>query len=103
MLTMAWSQCASAAAWAPQEYLTGSAKRYMTTETQMERDYIKGGAFLIEDRAPAEVFTPEDFTDEHRMIAETTREFVDNEVRPNLEAMENHAWEVARELVQKAG
>jgi alkylation response protein AidB-like acyl-CoA dehydrogenase len=37
------------------------------------------------------------------MIADTTREFVDNEVRPNLEAMEKHAWEVARELLQKAG
>jgi alkylation response protein AidB-like acyl-CoA dehydrogenase len=72
-------------------------------ETQLERDYIKGGAFLIEDRTPAEIFTPEDFTDEHRMIAETTREFVDNEVRPNLPAMENHAWEVARDLLQKAG
>src|SRR4029079_805810 len=72
-------------------------------ETQMERDYIKGGAFLIEDRTPAEVFTPEDFTDEHRMIGDTTREFVDNEVRPNLWAMESHAWEVARELVKKAG
>ena len=69
----------------------------------MERDYIKGGAFLIEDCTPAEVFTPEDFTDEHRMIADTTREFVDNEVRPNLEAMEKHAWEVARGLLQKAG
>jgi alkylation response protein AidB-like acyl-CoA dehydrogenase len=72
-------------------------------ETQMERDYIKGGAFLIEDRVPAEIFTPEDFTEEHRMIAETTREFVDNEVRPNLAAMENHAWEVSRELLGKAG
>src|SRR6476619_8155431 len=75
----------------------------MTTETQMERDYIKGGAFLIEDRTPAEIFTPEDFTDEHRMIGETTREFVDNEVVPQLPAMEQHAWEVARELVRKAG
>jgi alkylation response protein AidB-like acyl-CoA dehydrogenase len=75
----------------------------MTTETQMERDYIKGGAFLIEDRTAAEIFTPEDFTDEQRMIGETTREFVDNEVRPNLEAMEKHAWEIARELVHKAG
>jgi len=37
------------------------------------------------------------------MIGDTTREFVDNEVRPNLLAMEGHAWEVARELVKKAG
>jgi alkylation response protein AidB-like acyl-CoA dehydrogenase len=37
------------------------------------------------------------------MIADTTREFVDNEVRPNLEALEKHAWEVARQLIHKAG
>jgi alkylation response protein AidB-like acyl-CoA dehydrogenase len=72
-------------------------------ETQMERDYIAGGAFLIEDRTPAEIFTPEDFTDEQRMIGETTREFVDNEVRPNLEKMEQHDWNIARDLVRKAG
>jgi alkylation response protein AidB-like acyl-CoA dehydrogenase len=72
-------------------------------DAQMEQDYIKGGAFLIEDRSPAEIFTPEDFTDEQKMIGETTREFVDNEVRPNLAAMENHEWNVARELVAKAG
>jgi alkylation response protein AidB-like acyl-CoA dehydrogenase len=72
-------------------------------ETQMERDYIKGGAFLIEDRGPSEIFTPEDFNDEQRMIGETTREFVDNEVQPNIPAMEGHAWEVARDLVRKGG
>ncbi len=72
-------------------------------ETQMEKEYMKGGEFLIADQAAAEIFTPEDFTDEQKMIGETTREFVDNEVRPNLEAMEKHAWEVARELVAKGG
>src|SRR5690349_8960570 len=72
-------------------------------EPQMEKNYVKGGAFLIEDPTPAEVFTPEDFTEEHRMIAETTREFVDSEIRPNLEALENHAWEIARELLKKCG
>lgn len=69
----------------------------------MEKEYMKGGAFLIEDRGTAEIFTPEDFTDEQKMIGETTREFVDNEVWPQLSAMENHAWEIARELVKKAG
>lgn len=62
---------------------------------------MKGGEFLIADTA--EIFTPEDFTEEQRMIGETTREFVDNEVHPNIPAMEKHAWEVARDLVKKAG
>jgi alkylation response protein AidB-like acyl-CoA dehydrogenase len=72
-------------------------------DTQMEKDYIRGGEFLITNPTAAEVFTPEDLTDEQRMIGDTTREFVDNEVRPNLEAMEGHAWEVARELLVKGG
>jgi alkylation response protein AidB-like acyl-CoA dehydrogenase len=72
-------------------------------ETQMEREYLKGGEFLISDPTTAEVFTPEDLTEEQRMIGDTTREFVDNEVAPQLPAMEQHAWEVARDLVKKAG
>lgn len=64
---------------------------------------MKGGEFLISDQSAGEIFTPEDFTDEQKMIGETTREFVDNEVHPQLPAMEQHAWEVARELVKKGG
>ena len=45
----------------------------------------KGGAFLIESRAPEEIFTPEDFTAEHRAIAKTTEEFFTKEVAPHLE------------------
>jgi alkylation response protein AidB-like acyl-CoA dehydrogenase len=69
----------------------------------MEKEFVRGGAFLIEERDSSEIFTPEDFTDEHKMIGETTREFADTEVFPNLEAMENHDWEMARSLVAKAG
>ncbi|MBA2621283.1 MAG: acyl-CoA dehydrogenase family protein [Acidobacteria bacterium] len=69
----------------------------------MEKDYIKGGAFLIENRTANEIFTPEDLSEEQKMIGETTRDFVDNEVVPNLEAMEQHNWELARGLIAKAG
>ena len=72
-------------------------------DAKMEKDFIKGGAFLIENRAADEIFTPEDFTEEHKMIGETIREFVDNEVRPQIEAMEKHDWETARRLVREAG
>jgi len=72
-------------------------------DARMEKEFKKGGSFLIEESTPAEVFTPEDFTDEQKMIGETTREFIDNEVRPQLAAMENHEWHIAKELVAKAG
>jgi alkylation response protein AidB-like acyl-CoA dehydrogenase len=67
-----------------------------------EKQIIKGGAFLIEERTPNEIFTPEDFTEEHRMIADTTRRFVDNEVSPHIDELEKHDWKLARELVSKA-
>ena len=66
-----------------------------------EKEFMKGGEFLIAETT--DIFTPEDLTDEQRMIGETTREFVDNEVQPQLPAMEQHAWEVARELIKKGG
>ncbi|HEY8225558.1 MAG TPA: acyl-CoA dehydrogenase family protein [Pyrinomonadaceae bacterium] len=67
-----------------------------------ERKLIKGGAFLIEERTPEEIFTPEDFTEEHRMIAETTRQFIDNEVNPRIDELEKHDWKLSRELIGKA-
>ena len=67
-----------------------------------QKQIIKGGSFLIEERTPDEIFTPEDFTEEHRMIAETTRQFVDNEVMPRIAELEKHDWKLARELVAKA-
>src|SRR5687768_18326140 len=72
-------------------------------DAQMKKEFIKGGEFLISEGSTADVFTPEDFTDEHKMIGETIRDFVDNEVRPNIEAMEKHDWETARRLVREAG
>jgi alkylation response protein AidB-like acyl-CoA dehydrogenase len=58
---------------------------------------------LIEERAPEEILTPEDFTEEQRMIADTTRQFVDSEVRPAIPQLERHDWDLARALLRKAG
>jgi alkylation response protein AidB-like acyl-CoA dehydrogenase len=67
-----------------------------------QKKVVQGGAFMIEDRTTQEIFTPEDFTEEHRMIAETTRQFIDNEVIPHIDELERHDWKLARELVGKA-
>ncbi|MFN2501191.1 MAG: acyl-CoA dehydrogenase family protein [Pyrinomonadaceae bacterium] len=71
--------------------------------TSQEKQYMRGGEFLIVDSSPAEIFTPEDFTEEHRMIGETTRQFVDNVIAPSIPVLEDHAWDLARELVRKGG
>jgi alkylation response protein AidB-like acyl-CoA dehydrogenase len=63
----------------------------------------KGGEFLLAAQAPADVFTPEDFTDEHRAIAKTTSEFWNNEVIPSLDAILDQDFAVLRRVVRKAG
>ena len=63
---------------------------------------IAGGSFLIEERQPEEVFTPEDFTDEHRQIAQTTEEFALKEIVPNIEKIEHKDFSVSRDLIKKA-
>jgi len=66
-----------------------------------QKEIVKGGSFLIEERTPAEIFTPEDFNEEHRMIADTTRQFMDAEAVPRIDELENKDWKLARELVKK--
>jgi alkylation response protein AidB-like acyl-CoA dehydrogenase len=64
---------------------------------------IPGGSFLLESRRPDEVFTPEDFTEQHLLIAQTAEEFAQNEIIPNIEKMEHKEFSVTRELLKKAG
>jgi alkylation response protein AidB-like acyl-CoA dehydrogenase len=63
---------------------------------------IMGGSFLLEDRATDEVFTPEDFTEQHQMIAQTTEEFATKEIVPNIDAIERKEFAVTRDLLKKA-
>ncbi|WP_027718459.1 acyl-CoA dehydrogenase family protein [Desulfovirgula thermocuniculi] len=63
----------------------------------------KGGAFLLEDISPQEMFTPEDFSDEHRMIQSTVADFAANELAPKAEELEHQPEGVMRELMRKAG
>ena len=63
----------------------------------------RGGDWLTSDTAPADAFTPEKQTDEHRLIAQTAEEFVAKEVAPALDELENKNWAVARALVKRAG
>ena len=66
------------------------------------KNLIKGGSFLIEDRSPEEIFTPEDLTDQHRLIAQTSREFVENEVLPRVDEIEAKQPGLLRQLLKKA-
>ena len=63
---------------------------------------LAGGSWLIEDHNPQQVFTPEDFTEEHQQIAQTTEEFSLNEIVPHTEKIEHKDYALQRELLRKA-
>ncbi|QQK77544.1 acyl-CoA dehydrogenase family protein [Salicibibacter cibarius] len=64
---------------------------------------IKGGGFLLDEVDKQDVFTPEEFTEEHTMIAKTTEDFVIGDVGPQIDRIENHEFDVSRDLLTKAG
>ncbi len=68
-----------------------------------DKRIFAGGEFLITDAAPGEIFAPEDFTDEHKMIYETAKDFVAKEVLPNMERLEEKDHELVLSLLAKAG
>src|SRR5229473_854165 len=63
----------------------------------------KGGSFLLETSTPEEMFSPEDFTEEHRAIARTTEAFWNKDVAPHLEAIQHQEPGVAVSVLRKAG
>lgn len=61
-----------------------------------------GGSFLIESYTPADVFTPEDYNEEHKAIAKTTEEFFTREIAPNLERIQHQEPGVAVGILRKS-
>lgn len=65
---------------------------------------IKGGEFLIKETPAAQVFIPEEFTEEQMMIAATCREFLEREIWPRLDEIDKaKSPELIASLLDKAG
>jgi alkylation response protein AidB-like acyl-CoA dehydrogenase len=75
----------------------------MATTAAVRQTRISGGSFLLEERKTDEVFTPEDFTEQHLLIGQTAEEFALNEIVPNIEKMEHKDFSITRDLLKKAG
>ena len=93
---------------------TGSAKaswlinkRIMPTETNSAisagAKRVPGGGFLIERRSADQIFTPEDFTEQHRLISAAAEQFYRNEVLPVWERIEHQEPGLTIALLRKAG
>jgi alkylation response protein AidB-like acyl-CoA dehydrogenase len=75
----------------------------MSTATPPTTSSRKGGSWLLEETASADLFTPEKLSEEHRLMAKTTTEFVDSELMPSLDRLEEKDWQLARSLVHRCG
>jgi alkylation response protein AidB-like acyl-CoA dehydrogenase len=64
---------------------------------------LQGGAFLVAETQAADVFIPEEFTEEQRMMADTGREFVQSQVTPVLDRLDDHEEGLMEGLMKQAG
>jgi alkylation response protein AidB-like acyl-CoA dehydrogenase len=76
--------------------------RHEDTTTQQD-DVRRGGSFLIEESRTEDVFTPEDFSEEQKMIRDMTEQFVEDEVLPQVEKIEHKEWDVTVALLKRCG
>lgn len=70
---------------------------------KMDRQALKGSEYLIKPSPADEIFTPEDFSDEQRQIAETTTEFVENEILPHQEEIDAGNFDLVVQGMKKCG
>lgn len=68
-----------------------------------EKKILKSGEFLVSETDPADVFIPEDFDEEQKMIAQTCRDFLEAEVYPRLDDLDKGDRKLMEELLKKSG
>ncbi|MFH0760537.1 MAG: acyl-CoA dehydrogenase family protein [Bacteroidota bacterium] len=64
---------------------------------------VRGGRFMVAETLAADVFIPEEFTEEQRMIAQTCQDFLDAEVMPVLDRIDSQEEGLMPGLLTKAG
>ncbi len=69
----------------------------------MAEKILLGGEYLVAETSCEDVFVPEDFTDEHRQIGETTEQFVENEIRPHIDEIEKQNFAIVLEGMKQCG
>jgi len=76
------------------------------TETQQmeaQKDILRGGQFLVKETNCDDIFTPEDFTEEQKMMKEAVMEFNDREIIPHRDRFEKKDYALTEEVMRKAG
>ena len=66
-------------------------------------DLLRGGQFLVKETKCEDVFTPEDFSEEQKMMKDAVMEFNDREIIPHKERFEKKDYALTEETMRKAG
>jgi alkylation response protein AidB-like acyl-CoA dehydrogenase len=72
-------------------------------ETPTKANNLKGGEFIIKTSDPNQVFVPEEFSEEHKMMADMAHEFLVQNVYPNLDRIDALEPGLMPSLLDKAG
>lgn len=64
---------------------------------------IRGGQFIVHKTEAKDIFTPEDFTEEQRMMRDSVKEFIDKEVMPKKPQFEQKDYALTESVMRKAG
>lgn len=75
----------------------------MSTTTAEEQKFLRGGEFIIRESKSENIFIPEDFNEEQKMMAQATTEFMEKEVVPHRERFEKKDYKFTEELMKKVG
>ncbi|WP_074410114.1 MULTISPECIES: acyl-CoA dehydrogenase family protein [Aquimarina] len=73
------------------------------SDKTINKDILRGGQFLVKETKCEDVFTPEDFSEEQRMMRDSAREFVDRELWAHWERFESKDYAYTEECMRKAG
>lgn len=68
-----------------------------------DRKILKSGEFLTDGIGPEDIFIPEEFDEEQKMIAQTCRDFLETEVYPKMDALEKTDRELMKSILKKSG
>jgi alkylation response protein AidB-like acyl-CoA dehydrogenase len=75
----------------------------MSETAEINKDILRGGQFLVKETNCEDIFTPEDFSEEQKMMKDSVIEFVDREIWPHKERFEKKDYAFTEEIMKKAG
>ncbi|MEQ9305924.1 MAG: acyl-CoA dehydrogenase family protein, partial [Marinoscillum sp.] len=72
-------------------------------ESVAQKSAIKGGEFIVRETEAGEIFIPEEFSEEQKMMAAATQDFIDKEITPNTDRIDSMEEGIMPSLMDKAG